>query len=490
MDFLDPRRRKAHKRRLFIGYVLMSIVVAIGTLIILYLAYGYDIDRENGGVIQNGIVFVESKPNGAAVFVNDVRQRESTGTRLVLPAGVYTIRLEAEGYRHWERTFNLDGGEIQRLVYPYLIPNNLVINDIKAYDARPQLATQSPDRRWVLVQVPGQTYLFDLFDLANPDEPPTQVLIPMAILTNPASAATLKVVEWSTDNRHLVVERSFDQTTEYLMLDREDPALSININATLGIKPAKLSLRDKHPEKLYFLDVVPGTLRSADLRARTISAPLAQGVIDYRSYGEDIVMYVTHHNVTDTGRVEFRVLEGSREFTLKSVGQSDNYVLDVSRYEDKWYYVVGAAADNLAFVYQNPLDSLKANETSLNVSALLRLDNPQFASFSANTQFIAVQSGNNLLTFDLEDRRQYRTILDHDIPLNQELDWMDGHRLLYTVSGQSYMIEFDGSNEETLVTSELMPGPFFDRDYDNIFTIETSKADPGKKALTITEIDD
>lgn len=149
MDFLDPRRRRAHRRRLMIGYALMAVLVAIGTMVVLYQAYGFDIDRKTGTLIQNGIVYVDSKPKGARIFLNEVEQRNSTDTRMVLPAGTYNVRVELENYRHWERTFNLEGGEIERLVYPLLIPNQFVTTDVNQYNLFPGISTQSPDRRWL-----------------------------------------------------------------------------------------------------------------------------------------------------------------------------------------------------------------------------------------------------------------------------------------------------------------------------------------------------
>src|SRR5690606_25190386 len=131
---------------------------------IFYITYGFDIDRKTGTLIQKGIVFVDSKPQNARIFLNEIEQRSRTDTRMAFPAGRYTIRLEAEGYRHWERTFELDGGEIERLVYPYLIPNEFVTTDVAQYNTFPELVTQSPDRRWLLVQRPGTIYQFDVFD--------------------------------------------------------------------------------------------------------------------------------------------------------------------------------------------------------------------------------------------------------------------------------------------------------------------------------------
>jgi hypothetical protein len=489
MDFLDPRRRKAHRRRLFIGYVLMSIVVAIGTMIILYLAYGYDIDRKTGDLIQNGIVFVDSKPGGASIFVNDVRQGSLTDTRMVLPAGVYTVRLEAEGYRHWERTFNLEGGQIQRLVYPYLIPNTFNTADIFQYDSVPQLATQSPDRRWVLIQKPGQVYQLDLFDLNNAAQAPKTVTIPSSILTSPNVPANLTAIEWSTDNRHVMFSRDFGGTIEYLMIDHESPNESININKVLGIAPALITLRDKKFDQFYYLDSAPGTLRSANTSNRTLSAPLANAVINFKSYSDDIILYTTQENV-DAGKTDFRVIERDKTYALKTVTQSEAYVMDVARYDDEWYYVVGGSADNMAFVYKNPLPALKQETRApLIVTAILRLENPRFVSFSANTQFIALQSGNQLITLDLEDEHQYRIKLEYDIALAGKLKWMDGHRLTFTINSQSYIVDFDGSNVETLVSMNMPIEPLFDRNFDNVFTVEGSKQVSGKQALTRTVLE-
>ncbi len=492
MDFLDPRRKKAHRRRLFIGYMLMAVVVTLGTIIILYLAYGFDIDRKTGNLIQNGIVFVDSKPQGARVYLDGVQHRGRTDTRMVLPSGTYTIRIEGEGYRHWERTFSLEGGQIQRLVYPFLIPNEFDTTDVQQYDLLPGLATQSPDRRWLLVQRPTMTYQFDVFDLnsSDADRDVDTIIMPPAVLTQPDAPATLEFVEWSTNNRHALFKRTYGEAHEFILLDRERPAESVNINTTFGITPQIISLRNKHHDKFYYLESVPGVLRVADLNNRTISAPIADAVIDYRSYGDDIIIYATQKDV-QPGRAEFRIIEGDDTYTLRTVAEADRYVMDVSRYDGEWYYAAGSAREGTVLVYKNPLPALKGQSRSpLLVSSIMRIKNPRFVSFSANTQFIGVQSGDELVTLDLYENHQYRIKLDKDIPLEQKIRWMDGHRYIFSVNDQSYMIDFDGSNEQTLVTSRLRPGPFFDRDYDNVFTFEESKSDGNKKALTMTVIDD
>ncbi|MET0779823.1 MAG: PEGA domain-containing protein, partial [Candidatus Saccharimonadales bacterium] len=88
MDFLDPKKQKAHARRLTLGYALIGLVLLLGTTILLYLAYGFGIDK-NGRVIQNGLVFISSQPSGADIYING-QSKGQTDTRVVLPAGSYT----------------------------------------------------------------------------------------------------------------------------------------------------------------------------------------------------------------------------------------------------------------------------------------------------------------------------------------------------------------------------------------------------------------
>lgn len=491
MDFLDPRRKKAKRRRLILSYILVGLMIAIGTVGILYLAYGYDIDRKTGTLIQNGIVFVDSKPQGARIYLNNVEHRSRTDSRLVLPSGVYTIRLEREGYRTWERTFNLEGGQIQRLVYPFLLPNQFDTTDVAQFDVMPSLTTQSPDRRWVFVQAPGQVYQFDVYDLADPKKAPATVVVPPTVLTDPSAPASLSFVEWSNDNRHVVFKRTYNETSsEFIVVDRERPTESVNINTSFAIAPVKITLKNKRPDQFYYQESIPGLLRVANLGNRTISAPLADSVIEYASYGDDIVVYATQLN-TAADKADIHILENGKTYTLRTVTAGAKYLMDIARFDDKWYFVAGSSAESEVFVYENPLATLRQhNPGKPDVVARMRLENPQFVSFSANTQFIAVQSGNKLLTLDLDHDSQYRLDLSHAIPLEYKLRWMDGHRLIFSVAEQSYIVDFDGSNENTLVTSRLSPGPFFDRDYDNVFTFEESKSDGSKKALTMTVIED
>ena len=148
MEFLDPKKQKAHLIRLIIGYVLITIALVLTTIILLYQAYGFGL--RNGEVIQNGLIFMSSHPDPADIYVNNQKRDEKTNSRLLMPAGQYTFRLERDGYRPWKRAISVEGGSVGRFDYPFLFPTKLTTTTTKKYEARPSVVTQSPDQRWVL----------------------------------------------------------------------------------------------------------------------------------------------------------------------------------------------------------------------------------------------------------------------------------------------------------------------------------------------------
>ncbi len=144
MDFLDPKKKRAYHIRLIVGYILVAIVIGLGTVIIVYGANGYGINTKTGQIVQNGLLFVDSKPSGAAIFLNNNDQHVSTSSRLILPSGNYSISLKKAGYLDWSRKFNLSEQSIARLVYPFMFPVKPVTATSKLTPLPPDLLASRP----------------------------------------------------------------------------------------------------------------------------------------------------------------------------------------------------------------------------------------------------------------------------------------------------------------------------------------------------------
>lgn len=491
MDFLDPKRKKSHSRRLLVGYLLVAVAISMATWLLLNSSLGYWVDPKTGSVIQNGTVFLDSQPGNSTITLNGKVQGNQTAARLVLPGSKqYTVKLSQDGYRDWNRTFSLEGGSIERLVYPLMLPQTLITTEAQLYATAPLMSSQSHDRRWLLVLQPGQSSVFDLYDLNSPSSAPETLTIPNNVMTEPTKTTSFVVTDWANDNRHVLMERSFTGGREYIMLDIESVANTLNINTSLTVVPTSVSLRDKKADQLYIYDAAAGTIRQGDLKNRTVSGALLNNVLAYESFGSDLILYATRQGAA-SGKLSYRVRENDKaSYLLKSVPDTSAYLLDIAEFDSTSYFVVGSQSEDVVFVYRDPLPALKGqSKVPLLVSAVLRLTDPRFVSFSANGQFVSAQSGNKLVVYDIQGDRQYGLNLNHTIDKNIEIEWMDGFRFVYTDKEQSYITDFDGSNDQPVVPSISSAVPYFSPNSKTVFAIAPSLKAVGRSALTQTSLE-
>ncbi len=484
MDFLDPNKKRAHTIRLFIGYILVAIAIAFGSLVLLFQSYGYDLDRRTGQVIQNGLVFVSAKPDSASIYLNGTLNKSKTDTKLTIPAGQYALELRRPGYRTWKRSFNLEGGSIERLSYGILFPEKLVTTDVQLYASAPSFAAQSLDKRWLYVLQPGSFTTFDLFDLTNADKLPIVTTLPAGVLSA-GSNQKFTALEWSEDNKHLLLLHEYDGASEYVVIDRETPAASINVNKTLGLNPTRLSLRDKRYDQWYVHDAATGTLQTYDYKTKTLQ-PLLQKVLAYDTHDEDKVLYAS--NEATTGEITIKLLYGENTTVLRSYSPGNDILLNFAQYDSNWYAVVSTKQDNRVYIYRNPQNT--TNSASLGAqlvpASILKLEQPTIISFSDNNQFIAAQSGTKFAVYDAEaDRRYYYELLSAAVPGEQAV-WIDGFHLSLGVNNQTQVFDFDGGNQQTLTANQAGFSPYFDPNMTTLYNLAPSVIVPGRYALTST----
>lgn len=484
MDFLDPRKKRAHNIRLYIGYALMAVALGISTVILVFAAYGYDIDRSTGDIIQNGLIIVDAHPEPATIFVNG-EGKGTTDNRLILPAGQYKVELQRENYRSWSHNVSLEGSSIEQLVYPFLFPTNLVSRSLREYAGTPSTASTSLDRRWLLVHQPNSASGFDVIDLNNLKADAATINLPQDTFTAAAGAHNYEAIEWSSDNVHVLLKHNFTGGSEFVMLNRENPAASVNLNKIFAAQPfTAASLRDKKAEQLYLHNAADGGLFQADTRTRAVTLLRAK-VLAYKSYQDDTLLYATNPTASTT-ETEVRVAKKEQDYLVRTVPIAGSYLLDMAVFKGQFYLVAGSPADGHVYVYKDPFSDLNSRPARTpQAFRVLIVPGAQYLSFSAIARFVAVQGGSNFVVYDLETSRQFRYDTKLPIAAGQKATWMDGHRLSL-VSGNSVNIfDFDGTNAQNLSPSHAAFTPFFDRDYAAMFTLAPSAE---KTSLTRTEL--
>lgn len=490
MDFLDPDKMRRHNLMVLIGYSLVGIAVLITALVLLYQSYGYGINRE-GQVIQNGLVFTASRVSGAEIWLNSSDSGFQTNKRLVLSAGDYVMQFNKNGYWPWTKSLKVEGSRVSRYDYALLFPRQLETTAVTSYPVAPGMSSQSLDWRWLLLQVPSETLAFDLYDLSSPNERPLPLTLPTGISTA-ATASSWKAVEWSSDNKHLLLEHNYDKSTEFILFDRESPAASVNINKTFGVNPSKVSLVNGKADQLYLYSSADKTLMTANLGDDATPRNYLRNVLAYETYGDNTVLYVTddiNETSSNSGMVAAKLTDGTRTYTISQMSPATHYVLDISKFSGRTYVAIGSDASNEAAVFRNPVEQI--NDPSIGVpvrAATLRVAKPTYLSFSSNSRFIVAERGTDFAVYDAEDDKTYSynfTNQKFDAPQEHAV-WMDGFRLMFVSGGKLLVFDFDQTNRRSLMAALPQYLPAFAPDLKHVYSLAPSAGPTGATQLTST----
>jgi len=488
MDFLDPRQHRRHVLMIYVGYAVIGLAILIGTIILMNIAYGFGLGK-NGQVVQNGFMYLSTYPSGADIRLNGKLQNAKTNARLSLPGAAYHVQLDRDGYKSWQRDIVLEGGSVMRFDYPLLIPSNLKTTDIKSYTTAPTLAVQSPDRRWLLVQHTDDQSAFDMYDLKSFDsktlkQTVTSIAIPADLITS-GSNSSWQLGEWSTDNQHVLLQHLVDGKTEFIVVDRTDPTKSINLTDTLKVSPTKVTLRDKKYDQYYLYDATSQILSTASLNDPA-PVTLLDHVLNYQSYGSDIVLYASS-NASSSDKVAINLLQGGKTYSLRETTAGTNYLLNITRYSGSWYVAVGASSENKVYIYKNPVNQLSSKLGVLTPVYILKTEAPTYLAFSSNAQYIMDENGTKFSVYDAEYDKGYT--YDAGAPIDtpqQHASWMDGNRLTYVSGGKLLIFDYDHTNAQTLVTANPNYLPFFDTAYKFVDVLNTGAS--GKTTLINTSL--
>jgi hypothetical protein len=472
MDFLDPVKMRRHTQMLFLGYGLIAIAIVATALILLYQSSGYGVNRK-GEVIQNGIVFTASTPSGAELYIDGQDSGSQTNRRLVLVAGQYVFQYQKAGYYSWTHSLTVQGSSVNRLDYSFLFPKKLDSVNMASFAQAPLFVSQSPDNRWLFVMLGDGSRNAEIYDLKNLDKDPLIAALPTSV--SGATSSDWKLVEWANDNRHLLVHRTLSGASDYVLLDRQDPTQSVDLNKTLSQNPTEIRLHDLKYDQYYLYDATAKTLQTASLGQ---PQPLAylQHVVAYKPYGSDQMLYVTDdikQSSTNDLPLAVMLADGNQRYAIRKVPAGNHYLLEMAGYSGDTYIVAGVDTENKVLVYKNPVDQISNPSIgeALPVTAL-QVKGPTFVSFSDSARFVMAENGQNFGVYDAQINQTYNYTQNDafDAPAPHAV-WMDSNRLAYTSGGKLFVFDADQTNRRKLVTTAAAYDAAFTPDYKRVVTL-------------------
>ncbi len=490
MEYLDPVKKRQHRRLIVVGYFLIGILIFMITVIVLLAGYGYDWDRKTGEIVQNGIAFVDTKHRSAKISLNN-KDYGNTDLRLVLREGDYDVLAQRKGYRPWHRKVSIVGGKLRQLTYPILIPNQLRPENRYTLKSAPTKAFQSIDKNRIITWSKSQPKILSVLDISK--QKPTEKKIDLAKALaknknlNTADIKDIQFIDFDRYDQRILLNLTTSKQKHTVQIDTSDPNKSLDITALLPQamqKNVQITMLDRNPKRFIARDTKNKEVYLADLvdsKALRL-APLPVGkrkILALSSYGEKWFLYATESQ--QKGLVDILFNKDGEERVIKQVKKSEKYFLELAKNGDSPLIGIAASAEKNVYVYTNPIDYLNNNDSVFPAPvAIMALSSVMDITISSDASIILAHDGKNVVSYDLQPNELWRWELKHQLKPGQKIHWIDGQHFSYVQDQNAWLYDFDGSNINKLTSANNL-GIFYRKDSVGYFAFKDIKKPKNQK---------
>jgi len=450
-----PNRKNENIKRI-LTYVVMTLSVLTLVSALIFVLLGYRFDSESGQIEQGALLQFDSVPTGATVVVDGKTLSSKTPTKSTILPGSHTIVIKKDGYNSWTKTLDAVPGTLTWLNYAVLVPTKISVE--KVLDLKTVYSsTGSADGKAMVIQQKASVPTFDVMDLKSDTAKQSTVTIPPDLYSSATTAGvahTFMINQLDETGRYAVIEHTYGDKKEWLVMDTKDVTRTKNISALMDIPISSVALSGTNGNVLFVL--TGKDIRKLDLSSSTISRPLVSGVTSFGLYGTGAITYIANSQTDATKRVVGLYVDGdSAPHILRTVDGDSNVSLHVtsSHYFDKDFIAIsyGQKVDIIGGTY--PVSVSEDNSTLGDFASFAFASNVDSLSFSPTGDYLLAVSGTNITSYNIE----------HQISSNFSLGgtattikWLDNNHIWSDNDGKLMIRDFDGIN--SYVINDVVSG--------------------------------
>lgn len=411
------------------------------------LVLGYSFNRDDGRIEQGGLLQFGTTPSGAKVLLNGDDTDSRTTAKSTVPSGTHTVRYELDRYRPWEKTILIKPAQVGWINYARLIPNETPPQAVRTFE-KIQDIMESPKRSYILVNEDTSKPQYTVVDIRADEVQYVAVAIPESVYTTTGSSHRFTLVSWSENENAALVKHTYGKSTEWLLLDRDEPEESLNITKMFKIDSDKLSFAGGN-ERLLF-EETGKQVRRLNLDNGETSVVLASDYADLKVYDEKTVIYTTPLDQFGALTVGFANLDLREQLTIRThFGSFSPFYADMGTYFHERY--IATVRGNQLIIDKGTLPSV--NSTAV-LKRVLMKEIPEGAKnveFSSNGRFVVVEYADGFATYDLElakfDEVKWHRQEKKQLPL----EWLDEY-MVWSANGDMLRVyDFDGANQQDIM---------------------------------------
>lgn len=478
----EPRSKSIKRFSLYAFFTILTIALSV---LIFYRSKGYTFTK-SGEVEKRGIVLIDSAPVSAKVFIDGKDTGKKTDYKLEISEGSHTLRLEAKGYKTWEKSFNIKSEQVEWFYYPYLIPNTLVTQDLQNNLPQKVYSGLNSDSKVLAASKTGlgasQSLSFEILNLKE-DEPAkmtSPILVPTQIFSRQTDGAlgTVSFMNWSPNGEYIYVEHTFDGKKELINLNVNSPAKSTNLTNSIGADIAQYRYDDR--SRLYLLR--SGELAIYNPETLAKDQIIDNAVLNFNNFKEDKYIYAKASILADRPGTEVIIKSGqetAKTITVISAGTALDLDFQYTTNRRENYLTISNLANKELIIYKNPLESDKTIQEPLFLSTFASMQSNQIKeSVQGSAQpgsYIALQlSPTSIFVFNFEDESSL-SYSPGSLQIS-DISWIDSEHLqAKTADGKIYYLDYDG-NYPNEISSTNQPFSYFVKNKNKTIVVNSSDA--------------
>ena len=426
----------------------MTLVVSLLVLVMMLIVLGYTINQNDGKIEQGSLLQLTSRPSGAEVSIDGTDVGSTTNTKRTVSTGEHTITYALDKYHPWSKSVNLSAGQVVWINYARLVPINLVPATVQTFASVASMSA-SPNRSYMLLHEKPESSTFQFVDVRTDDVRTTEVTLPDGSLSVPTKGAQkVKVVAWSSNENFVLVRNDFGNQTEWVVIDREHPEKSININKTFAISPDKVVFAGKS-DRLFFA-LIDNSVKRLNTSDKSTSISLATSVDDFSAYDDSTIAYTGLPNELGVRVAGYSQLDFRKQQIIRTYHNTDKpFFVAMSSYFNKRYAAV--VRDNQLIV---DTGSFATPSSSPDLRRVFAKDIPSGVrklTISANGRFVLLEYADKFAVYDIELGVYHQTQWTYQTANQKAAQWLDDYIIWSDNGGDLRIYDFDGANQHDLM---------------------------------------
>jgi hypothetical protein len=407
------KHKKARSVRVVLTNIFMAVSVVAIVAVLTLVAMGYSLNKD-WSLERSGLVQIESSPSGALVEIDGKVMGARTAMSQMLGAGEHEFLVSRAGYDTWSRKVGVEAGLLTRINWVRLFPTSRNVEVVKGYEGLEKMSV-APNGGRILVIAGGEWEIIDGLD-DKIKYTTVNVLGLPAEIDEGAGASEVEIVEWSRNANKVIVRIG----EEWAVVDFMEGVFNIEAEFVMGFSDMKFI--SDGGEKLVAVE--NGNLRYLDVRAKTVSAVVAEGVSGIAVNGSK-VFYGREGTI-------YARREGDSKATRLYKVSGEVGLAAGSYFGDEW---AAYAEGERLYVYRAG-EKVVESDVGFSISGV---------SAGPNGRLVLARGEGKVAMVDLEEGTWWAYEVE-----GTGLGWLDDFILWTDMEGKLVVRDFDGGNRREI----------------------------------------